>query len=150
MQSSPGLDNVRFITAPCVGRCEQAPVAVVGQNAIAHANAALVLQKICENASIATPPKYLSLVEYRAEGGYARLLECVNGERSDESVIKELEDSGLRGLGGAGFPAGRKWRIVKAEPAPRLMAVNIDEGEPGTFKTAITSSAIRTVSWKEC
>ncbi|MBC7944840.1 MAG: NAD(P)H-dependent oxidoreductase subunit E [Burkholderiales bacterium] len=133
LQSSLGKD-VRVITAPCVGRCEQAPVAVVGQNAIPHANAALVQQKVRENASIARPPKYLSLAEYRAEGGYGCLLDCVNGKRSVESVIKELEDSGLRGLGGAGFPAGRKWRIVKAEPGPRLMAVNIDEGEPGTFK----------------
>jgi len=69
--------------------------------------------------------------------GYALLKECVSGEREVESVIKSLEDSGLRGLGGAGFPAGRKWRIVRAEPAPRLMAVNIDEGEPGTFKDRV-------------
>ena len=72
--------------------------------------------------------------EYRARGGYRTWSECAGGKRDVESVIKVMEDAGLRGLGGAGFPAGRKWRIVRAEPAPRLMAVNIDEGEPGTFK----------------
>jgi formate dehydrogenase len=71
---------------------------------------------------------------YRAQGGYALLQQCLDGTRDVESVLREMEHSGLRGLGGAGFPAGRKWRIVRAEPAPRLMAVNIDEGEPGTFK----------------
>src|SRR6185503_12574909 len=77
---------------------------------------------------------YIDLAAYTAHGGYARLRECLSGQRDVEGVIKTLEDSGLRGLGGAGFPAGRKWRIVRNEPAPRLMAVNIDEGEPGTFK----------------
>jgi formate dehydrogenase len=71
---------------------------------------------------------------YRAAGGYRTLVECVEGRRTAESVIAEMESSALRGLGGAGFPAGRKWKIVRAEPAPRLMAINIDEGEPGTFK----------------
>src|SRR5690606_19618897 len=78
--------------------------------------------------------KYLDFDAYKAGGGYKLAAECVGGKRSREDVIKIMEDSGLRGLGGAGFPAGRKWRIVAAEPAPRLMAVNIDEGEPGTFK----------------
>src|SRR6185503_19286679 len=77
---------------------------------------------------------YIDLAAYTAHGGYALLRDCVEGRRDVESVIKTLEDSGLRGLGGAGFPAGRKWKIVRNEPAPRLMAVNIDEGEPGTFK----------------
>jgi formate dehydrogenase len=76
----------------------------------------------------------MDLAAYRADGGYALLQQCLTGERDLESVIKTLEDAGLRGLGGAGFPAGRKWRIVRAETAPRLMAINIDEGEPGTFK----------------
>src|SRR5207253_8537273 len=71
---------------------------------------------------------------YRAAGGYRTLVECVDGTRAVDAVMSAMEDSGLRGLGGAGFPAGRKWRVVAAEPAPRLMAVNIDEGEPGTFK----------------
>ncbi len=80
-----------------------------------------------------TPP-YIDLAAYRRDGGYRTLAACADGARDVERVIAELEDSALRGLGGAGFPAGRKWKIVRAEPAPRLMAVNIDEGEPGTFK----------------
>ena len=88
---------------------------------------------------------------YRPRGGYALLKACLGGERDVESVIATLEDSGLRGLGGAGFPAGRKWRIVRAEPAPRLMAVNIDEGEPGTFKDrGLARDAIRTASSRAC
>ena len=79
-------------------------------------------------------PRYIDYAAYRAQGGYRTLLDCADGKRSLEEVIAALEHSGLRGLGGAGFPAGRKWRIVRAEPAPRLLAVNIDEGEPGTFK----------------
>jgi formate dehydrogenase len=79
-------------------------------------------------------PRPHTYAEYRLQGGYKTWLECVEGKRDVESVIKTMEDAGLRGLGGAGFPAGRKWRIVRAEPGPRLMAVNIDEGEPGTFK----------------
>ncbi len=83
------------------------------------------------------PEGFVDFAGYQAGGGYALLKECVSGERDVESVIKTMEDSGLRGLGGAGFPAGRKWRIVRAEAGPRLMAVNIDEGEPGTFKDRV-------------
>ena len=79
-------------------------------------------------------PAFVDYAAYRADGGYALAAALVAGARDAESVIKAMEDSGLRGLGGAGFPAGRKWRIVREQPAPRLMAVNIDEGEPGTFK----------------
>ena len=79
-------------------------------------------------------PEYIDYAAYRAAGGYGTCLACVDGERAVDDVIKTMEDSSLRGLGGAGFPVGRKWKIVRAEPAPRLMAVNIDEGEPGTFK----------------
>jgi formate dehydrogenase len=86
------------------------------------------------NATQDVPRDFIDYAAYQAQGGYQLLKECVGGERDVESVIKVMEDSGLRGLGGAGFPAGRKWRIVRNEPAPRLMAVNIDEGEPGTFK----------------
>jgi formate dehydrogenase beta subunit len=125
---------VRVIPAPCVGRCEHAPVAIVGQNPVDQANAAKVKSAVDAKATTATPPKYVDYAEYRRGGGYQTWLDCVNGKRDLETVIKTMEDSGLRGLGGAGFPAGRKWRIVRAEPAPRLLAVNIDEGEPGTFK----------------
>ena len=127
--------DVRILAAPCVGRCHAAPVAVVGQNALDRATVNAVEAAIAGNAVTAdVDSAYITYDRYRAAGGYATLIECVDGKRDVESVLKTMEGSGLRGLGGAGFPAGRKWRIVRAEPAPRLLAVNIDEGEPGTFK----------------
>ncbi len=130
-------DKVRVLPVPCVGRCEQAPVAVVGQNPLPHATPAAVSTAVSAGQVSDQPSAYVDYASYRAEGGYALLRQCVDGQRAVESVLKTLEDSGLRGLGGAGFPTGRKWRIVRAEPAPRLMAVNIDEGEPGTFKDRV-------------
>jgi NADH:ubiquinone oxidoreductase subunit F (NADH-binding)/NADH:ubiquinone oxidoreductase subunit E len=133
-------EGVRVIHAPCVGRCETAPVAVVGQNPVPHATVENILSLVkagaVMHASTAGPvtPGHLDYAAYRASGGYALATSCVNGDRHKADVVALMEDSGLRGLGGAGFPAGRKWKIVAAEPAPRLMAVNIDEGEPGTFK----------------
>ncbi|MFI4929327.1 MAG: NADH-ubiquinone oxidoreductase-F iron-sulfur binding region domain-containing protein [Burkholderiales bacterium] len=126
--------GVRVLAAPCVGRCEQAPVAVVHHNALPHATLDTVRSTVVLRAIAPAPDPCIDLQAYQAQGGYALLRECIEGRRSVESALKTLEDSGLRGLGGAGFPSGRKWRIVRAEPAPRLMAVNIDEGEPGTFK----------------
>jgi NADH:ubiquinone oxidoreductase subunit F (NADH-binding)/NADH:ubiquinone oxidoreductase subunit E len=126
--------DVRVISAPCIGRCEQAPAAVVGQNPVPMASAELILAAVQAQAIRHEPAGFMDLAAYRAAGGYALLQQCLTGERDVESVIKTLEDAGLRGLGGAGFPAGRKWRIVRAEAGPRLMAINIDEGEPGTFK----------------
>jgi len=127
--------GVRVLHAPCVGRCETAPVAVVGHNPVPHATPAKVSALVAAKA-VTHPPSstHVGYAAYRAEGGYALAAACINGERTREDVIASMEDSGLRGLGGAGFPAGRKWKIVAAEPAPRLMAINIDEGEPGTFK----------------
>jgi formate dehydrogenase len=125
---------VRVISAPCIGRCEQAPAAVVGQNPVPMASAELIVAAVKAQAIRHEPTGFIDLAAYRAAGGYALLQQCLSGERDVESVIKTLEDAGLRGLGGAGFPAGRKWRIVRAEAGPRLMAINIDEGEPGTFK----------------
>jgi formate dehydrogenase len=130
----PGT-RVRVLHAPCVGRCETAPVAVVGQNPIPHATAERVTDAV--QARQVGHPKasnHIDYAAYRAAGGYALAASCIAGERRPADVVALMEDSGLRGLGGAGFPAGRKWRIVSAEPAPRLMAINIDEGEPGTFK----------------
>ena len=127
-------EGVRVITAPCVGRCDTAPVAVVNQNPVDHATVAAVDAAIENNALTAAVPSYLGYEGYVGRGGYALLEACVAGERTADDVIATMENAGLRGLGGAGFPAGRKWKIVRAEPAPRLMAVNIDEGEPGTFK----------------
>jgi formate dehydrogenase len=126
--------DVRVIPAPCVGRCEQAPVAVVGQNPVPQATASRVQFAVNDKATHCAVDTYIGYDEYRQHGGYRLLADCVKGDHEVESVIKIMENSGLRGLGGAGFPAGRKWRIVAGEPAPRLMAVNIDEGEPGTFK----------------
>jgi formate dehydrogenase len=126
--------DVRVIAAPCIGRCEQAPAVAVHQHPIAHATSALVQAAVQQGRRWHELQSFIDLDAYRDEGGYALLKTCISGELDVEYVIKALEDSGLRGLGGAGFPAGRKWRIVRNEPAPRLMAVNIDEGEPGTFK----------------
>lgn len=135
----PGLlgREVRVLSAPCIGRCEQAPALAVGQNTIANATADAVLDAVAKGQRRATPEPYTDLAAYRAQGGYGLFKSCLDGRRDVDSVISTLEDSGLRGLGGAGFPAGRKWRIVRNEPAPRLMAVNIDEGEPGTFKDRV-------------
>jgi NADH:ubiquinone oxidoreductase subunit F (NADH-binding)/NADH:ubiquinone oxidoreductase subunit E len=129
-----GDANVRVIGAPCIGRCEQAPAAVVGRNAIGEATPQKILAAIAAGQTEAMPPSYVDYAAYRRDGGYRTLVDCVEGRRSVDAVIAEMESSSLRGLGGAGFPAGRKWKIVRAEEAPRLMAVNIDEGEPGTFK----------------
>jgi len=129
-----GDANVRVLGAPCIGRCEQAPAAVVGRNPIDRATPARVLDAIRAGALEPAATPYVDYAAYRRDGGYRTLVECVDGKRSVDAVIAEMESSSLRGLGGAGFPAGRKWKIVRAEPSPRLMAVNIDEGEPGTFK----------------
>ena len=148
--------DVRVLAVPCIGRCEAAPAVVVGQHPVLRADVeavqALVDKKAVKhppppaaasaaevrpneyNASTEISPAYVDYERYRAAGGYALLAECVDGKRKREAVMEAMEHSGLRGLGGAGFPAGRKWRIVAAEPAPRLLAINIDEGEPGTFK----------------
>ena len=169
-----GAAHVRVIPAPCVGRCEQAPVAVVHQLPVPLATVERVEQVISaanqpvgdeseQNMAfsqvlyryfamnfianefaeksvspyphaIEAVPGYTDYATYRAHGGYALAAALANGSRDVESTIKAMEDSGLRGLGGAGFPAGRKWRIVRSQAGPRVMTVNIDEGEPGTFK----------------
>ncbi|HEX9277093.1 MAG TPA: NAD(P)H-dependent oxidoreductase subunit E [Casimicrobiaceae bacterium] len=126
--------KLRVIGAPCIGRCEHAPAAVVGRNPIDRASTPKIIAAVEAGRVEAEPPAYIDFAAYRRSGGYRTLHACVAGERTVDAVLAELENSALRGLGGAGFPAGRKWRIVRAEAAPRLMAVNIDEGEPGTFK----------------
>jgi len=156
-----GNPKVKVIPAPCVGRCEQAPIAVVHQHPVLFATLDKITAAV-KNDMVTQPmarddaqfdpaalaeksvspkgtdqllsPNYVGFEAYKAKGGYVLAKEVAEGKHSTESVIKAMENSGLRGLGGAGFPAGRKWRIVKDYPAPRLMAVNIDEGEPGTFK----------------
>ena len=131
--------HVRVKHAPCVGRCETAPVAVVGQHPIPHATvdtvaAAVDAGQLTHPATGSVTPAHVDYNGYRVAGGYALAAACVAGSKTPAEVIAVMEDSGLRGLGGAGFPAGRKWKLVSAEPAPRLLAINIDEGEPGTFK----------------
>ncbi|MBY4594680.1 NAD(P)H-dependent oxidoreductase subunit E [bacterium BD-1] len=130
--------EVRVVPAPCIGRCEQAPAALVGDSSIGHASVAGLAEAVnlkLENAKpLPLAAKPVAMATYRQAGGYALAAAIQRGERDAESVISALEHAGLRGLGGAGFPAGRKWRIVRGFSAPRFMAVNIDEGEPGTFK----------------
>ncbi len=156
-----GNEDVRVIAAPCIGRCEQAPAAMVHQHPVPFATAEAIVSLINQAAALhpaaqaATDfiasdfseksisplehlhhvaPAYVGYDAYRANGGYALAASVHTDDASTEPTIQAMEDSGLRGLGGAGFPAGRKWRIVRDQPAPRLMAVNLDEGEPGTFK----------------
>ncbi len=154
-----GGQDVRVVAVPCIGRCEQAPAALVHQRAVPFATPDAVLYEInrppghmiraqCAINFMASewaekslpvavgnePAGYTDYDSYRAQGGYALAAAVVNGEEDADAILRAMEDSGLRGLGGAGFPAGRKWRIVRGQSAPRLMAVNIDEGEPGTFK----------------
>ena len=155
--------GVRVKHAPCIGRCESAPAVVVHQNPILNATVSAIVAAVESksirhpaapraaradavkpleyNATVVTNPEFVDYAAYRDAGGYDLLRACVTGKPvggakplSREEVFAIMENSGLRGLGGAGFPSGRKWRIVAAEPAPRLLAVNIDEGEPGTFK----------------
>ena len=127
-------DNVRVQRVPCVGRCAQAPVAVVGRRPVAPADSASVEACLTRGAHDCPVPAAQDYASYRAAGGYRQLARLLDGSRSRESVLGELDASGLRGLGGAGFPIARKWRIVAQQAGPRLMVVNADEGEPGTFK----------------
>ena len=130
--------DVKLVAAPCMGRCEQAPAALVGPRSLGHATAQGIAEMAAPASASSAPmspaPECITYAAYRASGGYALAQSLARGERDGEGVIAALEHAGLRGLGGAGFPAGRKWRIVRGFDAPRLMAVNIDEGEPGTFK----------------
>jgi len=126
--------DVRVVRAPCMGRCDAAPVAEVGHRHVDHADPESIAATVQQGDYAPGMPDYPGFDAYTEEGGYTLLRDCLAGRRSADDVIPVMEDSGLRGLGGAGFPAGRKWRFVLQEPGPRLMAVNADEGEPGTFK----------------
>ncbi len=131
---SEGMEDVRVVRAPCIGSCHTAPAVHVGHRHVDFATLAKIKDHVIANETGPAIPHYKNLGAYRAAGGYKMLAQCLSGERTAESVIATLSDGGLRGLGGAGFPTGRKWSLVKAEKGPRLMAVNGDEGEPGTFK----------------
>ena len=127
-------NGVRVVRAPCMGGCHRAPVVAIGHTLHEHATVDTVSATVAAGETHPTIPEFVGFDAYRAGGGYRLLAECLAGRRRPEEVIEILEHSGLRGLGGAGFPAGRKWRLVRQEPAPRLLVVNADEGEPGTFK----------------
>jgi formate dehydrogenase beta subunit len=124
----------RVVRAPCVGLCDHAPAAEVGHNFLKNATLASVKAAVAHNDTHPHIPDYVDYDAYRAAGGYQTLERIRSGALAIDDVLKVLDDSSLRGLGGAGFPTGRKWRSVRGEPGPRLMAVNGDEGEPGTFK----------------
>tara|TARA_B100000787_G_scaffold110320_1_gene82096 strand:+ start:2676 stop:4373 length:1698 start_codon:yes stop_codon:yes gene_type:complete len=127
-------DEVRVQKVPCIGRCNSAPVAVVGMNPIEGATADRVIKAVTQQE---IGPETINPIEfdaYRASEGYNTYVACMEGNHPIEDVLEMMDDSGLRGLGGAGFPTGRKWRIVRGQQSPKVMAVNIDEGEPGTFK----------------
>ena len=130
--------DVKVVPAPCIGRCEQAPAALVGQRGLGHATVEAIVsmsnRAVALSGQAPAAPETVVFDAYRQAGGYALAQAVACGERDAEGVIGGLERAGLRGLGGAGFPTGRKWRIVRGFEGPRLMAVNIDEGEPGTFK----------------
>jgi formate dehydrogenase beta subunit len=126
--------GVRVVRAPCMGACDRAPVCAIGHMQVMAADAAKVTAAAARPAHPHVYPTPISFVAYSQSGGYSLLKSCLAGARTREEIIKIVSDAGLRGLGGAGFPTGRKWSLVRAEPAPRLFAVNADEGEPGTFK----------------
>lgn len=126
--------DVRVVAAPCMGRCDHAPVAVVGQRHIDHADEASLLSCAADRALDPVVAEYETYDAYVANGGYEMLAACRAGDRTVQDVIATLGEAGLRGLGGAGFPSGKKWEFVRAGSAPRYMCINGDEGEPGTFK----------------
>ena len=126
--------TVRVVRAPCMGGCHNAPVVAIGHALHEHATADSVADAVAHKHTHPDVPPFIGLDQYCAGGGYTLLEACLSGARDRESVIAAMEKSEIRGMGGAGFPTGRKWRFVLAEPTPRLLAVNGDEGEPGTFK----------------
>ena len=128
------MEDVRVVRAPCIGSCHNAPAVELGHHHVPHASLAKVKSLVADGEFHAEIPDYQKLYAYKAQGGYKVLHACLAGERTPEQVIATLSDGGLRGLGGAGFPTGRKWGLVRQAKGPRLMAVNGDEGEPGTFK----------------
>jgi len=126
--------RARVLRAPCMGRCQHAPVVAVQQNHLHAADVPTVAAAVEAGDFLPHMPRYRGLDEYLADGGYRLLGQCLDGERTPGGVIEILQHAGLRGLGGAGFPTGVKWRTVRSYPGPRLVVVNADEGEPGTFK----------------
>src|SRR5205085_3334022 len=126
--------GVRIVRAPCMGACDKAPVCAVDHVQVMQASGQSVGDAVAQHVHAEPHKPQIDFAAYRAAGGYQLLGDCLAGKRTRDDIIKIVSDADLRGLGGAGFPTGRKWSLVRKEPAPRLMAVNGDEGEPGTFK----------------
>ncbi len=131
-KNAPGA--VRVLRAPCMGRCDTAPVAEVGHRHVDHASVGSLAAAARNGEIHAEIPAYTTYENYVADGGYGLLRDCLAGNRDRDEIVATMENSGLRGLGGAGFPAGMKWKLVRQQPGPRICAINGDEGEPGTFK----------------
>ncbi len=135
LEDTVDAKKIRIQPVPCVGRCAGAPVAVCGTRPIEKADKNKVLAALDNNElHDDVPSGYVNYEDYKKSGGYQLWQDCLAGKHKREDIITLMEDSNLRGLGGAGFPTGRKWRILSEQPAPRMIAINIDEGEPGTFK----------------
>ena len=126
--------DVRVVHAPCMGACDRAPAVAVGHMQTFEATPDKVAAAVKANPHPHAWKPQVDFAAYQKDGGYALLKDCLAARRTPEDLIKIVSDAGQRGLGGAGFTTGRKWSLVRAEPAPRLFAVNADEGEPGTFK----------------
>ena len=126
--------EVRVVHAPCMGGCDQAPVCAVGHVQTLKATVDSVTAAVKKKPHAHSWKPEVDFDAYQKAGGYSVLKDCLSDKRTRDQLIKIVSDAGLRGLGGAGFPTGRKWALVRAEPAPRMFAVNADEGEPGTFK----------------
>ena len=127
-------DNIKVVPGPCMGRCDVAPTVCVGKNYVDNASADLVREAIKNNNFEAFIPKYISLHDYKKNDGYKIASKVKDGKITNEQIIESLKDSGLKGKGGAGFPTGMKWEIVSKYKGKKYVAVNGDEGEPGTFK----------------
>ncbi len=127
-------DRVRVLRAPCMGRCDTAPVVAVGHFHVSYATPENVAEAIDHGRTTPGPIQWQRLADYQASGGYQLLTDCRAGRVRVDQLLEALEHAGLRGLGGAGFPTFRKWQAVRAEPGPRYAVINADEGEPGTFK----------------
>ncbi|RWO91299.1 NADH-ubiquinone oxidoreductase-F iron-sulfur binding region domain-containing protein [Mesorhizobium sp.] len=128
---------VRVMRAPCMGRCAAAPAARIGDREVDQASSHILFDLARSGDTKVVVPDYVGLDAYRAAGGYQLLRKVKAGETGIDAIIDTMEHAGLRGLGGAGFPAGKKWNFVRGYPGPRLMSINGDEGEPGTFKDRI-------------
>jgi NADH:ubiquinone oxidoreductase subunit F (NADH-binding)/NADH:ubiquinone oxidoreductase subunit E len=126
--------QVRVLRAPCMGRCDTAPVAALNQHHVDHATVESVSGCVKTGQTTALVKPYIGFDDYVDRGGYQLLRRCLAGQQDPERIIQTLKHAALRGLGGAGFPTGTKWEAVRSYPGPRFMAVNADEGEPGTFK----------------